>query len=158
MFEIAQAISGASLSDKVANDFLDWPDKDVACRSSVSTVKNHGNIYRYENGGRSVSIRVGSIHSAKGETHRATLVLETYWKKHNIEKLLPWLDVDNNRSRKLSNGVEIQSRRKVHYVAMTRPTHLLCLAMKQESIGDDESVIERLKKRGWDIKMVGDSS
>src|SRR5260370_27733493 len=38
-----------------------------------------------------VRIRVGSIHSVKGETHTATLVLDTFYYKHSYAALKPWL-------------------------------------------------------------------
>jgi hypothetical protein len=56
-------------------------------------------------------------------------------------------------------GVQQQLRLKIHYVAMTRPTHLLCLAMKQSTVknvkGDlDQNVIQNLMQRGWQIKTI----
>ena len=114
------------------------------------------NIYKHVNGDRSVSIRVGSIHSAKGETHTATLVLETYWQgrndKCNLEYLLPWLIASSSGG--ASEGVQQQTRLKVHYVAMTRPTHLLCLAMRRASLGSDDSVPKKLRDRGWKIDYL----
>jgi hypothetical protein len=41
--------------------------------------------------GNKVDIRVGSIHSVKGETHTGTLVMETFWYGDSLEALLPWL-------------------------------------------------------------------
>lgn len=40
-------------------------------------------------------------------------------------------------------------RLKLHYVAMKRPTHLLCLAMRKDAFVDDE--INVLEDRGWKI-------
>jgi len=42
---------------------------------------------------------------------------------------------------------------------MTRPTHLLCLAMKKSTFekgnGEiDQELIEKLKGRGWDVKLI----
>lgn len=97
-----------------------------------------------------MAIRVGSIHSAKGETHTATLVLETYWYAHNLESLLPWLG--GTRSGCSSEGSRQESRLKVHYVAMTRPTHLLCLAMKKSTIDTENNLVQKLTVRGWVIQ------
>lgn len=46
----------------------------------------------------------------------------------------------------------LQSRLRQHYVAMTRPSHLLCLAMREDSLADKE--IEMLKDRGWRLARV----
>src|SRR3569832_1925636 len=78
--------------------------------------------------GPAVDIRVGSIHSAKGETHTATLVLDTFFYDHHLRALRPWL-----LGQRLGQGTEgprMCSRLKQHYVAFTRPTHLLAIAMR----------------------------
>ena len=104
-----------------------------------------------------MAIRLGSIHSVKGEDHTATLVLETFWHKNNIEKLLCWLI--GEKSGGCSEKPQQQSRLKVHYVAMTRPSHLLCLAMKMTSSkeshgGLNNTIINKLKDQGWQIKFI----
>ena len=45
-------------------------------------------------------------------------------------------------------------RLKLHYVAMTRPSHLLCLAMKRSYIENksgeiNQKEVDALKKQGW---------
>jgi hypothetical protein len=87
----------------------------------------------------------------------ATLVLETFWHDHNLESIRPWLCGDKEGHS--NQGIRIQSRLKTHYVAMTRPTHLLCLAMKRSTFGDgngglDSELLARLKRQGWDVKCV----
>jgi AAA ATPase domain len=155
--EIAAAIAGTSLSSPEAHDFLAW--KHGANGPTLPTVagKSRDNIYRYPHDDPKVLIRVGSIHSVKSKTHTATLVLETYWYQHNLESLAPWLDGTNSGGQ--SDGVRQQTRLKLHYVAMTRPMHLLCLAMKRSVIEDskgtlDQDVMQKLKRRGWQIKFV----
>lgn len=93
----------------------------------------------------------------KGETHTATLVLETFWFQHNLASLRPWLE-----GRKIggnSAGPRERTRLKLHYVAMTRPTHLLCLAVKRTCFEDnkgnlDAKMIAELEKRGWRVKPL----
>lgn len=143
--EIADCIVGASFSNSDTELFLAW--RDVSGDSSVSTAhkKSRDNVYRYSQGGKEVGIRVGSIHSVKGETHTATLVLETFWYEHNLNSLLPWLCGEYAAGQVLDD--KQKSRLKLHYVAMTRPTHLLCLAMKQSRVFDKYR--EKLRDRGW---------
>ena len=45
-------------------------------------------IFQDTNTNRSVGLEFGSIHSVKGRTHLATLVLEPYSKSHNIKAIL----------------------------------------------------------------------
>jgi len=111
---------------------------------------------------RQVAIQVGSIHSVKGKTHTATLVLEMFWQdrngRHNLQLLSPWLRAEQTGG--LGAGAQQQSRLKLHYVAMGRPTHLLCLAMKRSTFAKadgslDEELVRKLKDHGWcEIKCV----
>jgi DNA helicase-2/ATP-dependent DNA helicase PcrA len=45
-----------------------------------------------------------------------------------------------------------RSRLKQHYVAITRPTHLLCLVMREDALTVGEIV--RLKARKWRVGRV----
>jgi hypothetical protein len=157
VLRIAETLAGATLSSAEVNAFLMWKDRpnDSASASDVRT--NRDNIYHYSKDGKEVTIRVGSIHSVKGETHTATLVLETFWFDHNLESLLPWL-VASKAGGQL-DSVRQKGRLKIHYVAMTRPTHLLCLAMKASTFKDemerfDHQKIQNLEQRGWKVKLI----
>ena len=158
--KVAETILGSSLSSIEASAFLSWPDTPAASANlaSVTERRNRDNVYRCSREGKELAIEVGSIHSVKGKTHTATLVLETFWQdkkgRHNIELLLPWLD--GTRSGKDSAGVQQQTRLKLLYVAMTRPMHLLCLAMKQSTFESDpdHEMIAKLRKRGWHIRWL----
>ena len=151
--EIAEAISGASLVSAEANDFLEWHDGMDVSGSPVD-LSSRGNIFSHSSGGKEVLIQVGSIHSVKGQTHTATLVLETYWYTHNLESLLPWLSGDRAGAGAANDRQKY--RLKVHYVAMTRPSHILCLAMKQSTFdGDpDHELLCKLGERGWHIRWL----
>jgi len=155
---IAEAIAGKSLSIPEADPFLAW-----AAEPDRGSADNQGfwrgdNVFRYPRDNPRVYIRVGSIHSVKGETHLATLVCETYWYDHNLENLKPWL-IGEKEGWKEKDGLRQSYRLKVHYVAMTRPTHLLCLAMKRASFEAepgqlDKVAIAALEQRGWAIELV----
>lgn len=110
-------------------DFMAYSDKasfQIESCSSVETPRD--NTYCYPKSNPQVRIRLGSIHSVKGETHTATLVLETFVKAHNLKNLKRWI-----LGKKTGNqsGVNL-SRLRLHYVAMSRPSHLLCLAMRED--------------------------
>ena len=157
--QIAESIAGSTLLEE-ANDFLVW--KEVRDDSRPLDIqRSRDNIYHYPNDEPKVRIWVKSIHSVKGKEHTATLVLDTFWYKHNLEKLKPWITQDRMGWKK-SDGVQQQTRLKVHYVAMTRPTHLLCLAMKRSTFETeqgaiDQDMIEKLRKCGWQVKCLPES-
>ena len=98
-----------------------------------------------------MTVRVGSIHAAKGETHTATLVLETFYHAHHLKKLKPWLLGDRRGG--AGESAALQSRIKLHYVAMTRPSRLLCVALRADSLNDKD--IKNLRDRGWRIAHAG---
>lgn len=155
---IAETIASASVSGSDAEEFLSWTDGAHDPQPADAEPRSQDNVFRHPKDNPKVCIRVGSVHSVKGKTTTATLVLETYWKGrgglHNLELLLPWLCGD--KSGFADTGVEQRSRLKVHYVAMTRPTHLLCLAMKTTTLAgsDGKEWLQKMKRRGWQIRHV----
>ncbi|TRW23616.1 AAA family ATPase [Flavobacterium zepuense] len=74
-------------------------------------------------------INISTIHSVKGETHTATLYLETYYQNGN----------DNYETQRLSDQFKFanfcktkkyhKQSTKMAYVGFSRPTHLLCVAV-----------------------------
>jgi hypothetical protein len=155
---IADTIAEGSLSDPEVDKFLSWNDEWEGKALLHVGPQRRDNIFRYPNDDPKVHIHIGSIHSIKGETHTATLVFETFWKAHNLDKLRPWITGDRKGGTS-SDGVEQRYRLKVHYVAMTRPTHLLCLAMKRSTFETkqgtlDQDVVDALRQRGWQVKLV----
>ncbi|AKB75166.1 ATP-dependent DNA helicase UvrD/PcrA [Methanosarcina lacustris Z-7289] len=100
------------------------------------------NIY----GGADFNIEVATVHSIKGETHTATLYLETYYRDYDVGRLIKYLAEGNGNP----NSVHNMSL-KVAYVGMTRPTCLLCVAAHENSISGYE---EFLREAGWEIREV----
>lgn len=97
-----------------------------------------------------ITVRLGSIHSVKGESHTATLVLESFNRTHHLNALKRWLL--GNVSGGEGQSPAMRRRLKLHYVAMTRPRRLLCLAMRADSWSLDE--ISALKAQGWRVARV----
>ena len=155
---IAETIAEKPLSTREAKFFMMWRDCTEDSATLPNARKRKDNFYTYSKDDKKVVIRVGSIHSVKGETHTATLVLETFWHNHNLEKLLEWIDGRNYGIRG-GNAVRQKDRLKLHYVGMTRPTHLLCLAMKRSTFEDSNNIlnqkmVHRLKQHGWQVKLI----
>jgi hypothetical protein len=133
-----------------SSDFLAWPDRGTVHPVEPAPSRHPSiNLYRHEssNGSGSVDIEVATIHRVKGETHTATLVLETYNHEHDIQKLFPFLIEYGDR--RLLKKVRLKNHMKCFYVAITRPQELLCLAMHKNHIQDGG--IDLLQKQGWAI-------
>lgn len=122
-----------------------WTDGKPESEDNLSS-----NTIRYtDKSGRTVDILLGSIHSEKGRTHLATLVLDTFWYDRNLISILPWVA----GSKKLGKiGDRDLKRLRCHYVAFTRPRGLLCVAIPSNTISAE--TIDSLQKRGWKIKMI----
>jgi hypothetical protein len=98
-----------------------------------------------------VRITVDTVHSVKGETHTATLYLDTVYHNLSSHFLLSFLKGEYPTT-KLSKPHHIEHL-KVAHVAMSRPTHLLCFAcMKSQVVAHKDD----LEKNGWIICEVKD--
>lgn len=150
--DIVQAITGGASSDDI-DSFLSWSGVEgYPVHEDVPSRKPSDNIFRYPPDHPAVKVRVGSIHAVKGETHTATLVLDTYYRAHNLKALKPWL-VGAKQGGSEENATQ-QARLKLHYVAMTRPSRLLCLALREDAFSTEE--ISALERRGWRVAYVGE--
>lgn len=112
-------------------------------------------VYKYTSEGtkKELSIKLNTIHGEKGETHTATLLLETYFKKkHDSEQIKNQLFGESFDS-EVNGGKEKNMAVKMAYVAMSRPKYLLCFAFQKsiiQDILDMPEQFEMLKKR-WTI-------
>ena len=86
---IVGELLGASPA-KAWNGFLRWVAPAKAGDDGRSKAPPGPNIYRVPVGERTIDVRMSSIHGVKGETHFATLVVETFYHSHAIKSLLPW--------------------------------------------------------------------
>ncbi|MFD9631490.1 hypothetical protein [Streptomyces violascens] len=103
--------------------------------------------------GGHVAAVAGTIQSAKGETHAATLVLECLdrtGKKHDVAEVLTLLAGAGDIARA---SATVRRAAQLIFVGATRPTHLLALAALRERAAPH---IKALADRGWAIHDVLD--
>ncbi|WP_434981366.1 UvrD-helicase domain-containing protein [Daejeonia sp. YH14] len=113
-----------------------------------------------------IHIKLGSIHSAKGQTHCATLYLETDYytsetAKLNVEiipgtKRKPAVFGNNPLFFQEQNFSHLNKARsnetlKMMYVGFSRPTHLLCFAVRRQNVEND---LEKYKASGWIVEDI----
>jgi DNA helicase II / ATP-dependent DNA helicase PcrA len=153
---VVRQLSGAAALGGDVTAFLAAPEPQAVAEGEAVIVARTDSLFAYPPDAPQVRIRLGSIHSVKGETHTATLVLDSFYYNHHLSELKPWLlgikaggSATNNKGDRVFEGTRILGRLKLHYVAMTRPTHLLCLAMRKDAFGDGE--LDTLAGRGWSI-------
>lgn len=104
--------------------------------------------------GRSLDFGLGTVAGMKGETHAASLVLESYGgtsRKFDVALGLEYIaGVASKELTKLPKTQQAQMRNL--YVAMSRPTKLLCLAANASRV--PQSLRDTLASKGWHIEMV----
>lgn len=103
------------------------------------------------------NIQISTIHGVKGETHDATLVLETKYFCLDLEAMMPYLTGELPSNEHLNTDLRPSPSRAAFkpnqrfmrqlYVAMSRPKHLLCLAVHSDRISSHRK--NALEDRGW---------
>jgi hypothetical protein len=126
------------------NDDLPGESSDSANVSPPAKPKD--NIYRCPITG--IEVHVGTVHSAKGETHTATLYLESYYyndagKSYESQRLFNQFDGKDVATTALQR---VKQSARMVYVGFSRPTHLLCFAVHKNRF--DEATF---RKNGWEV-------
>jgi hypothetical protein len=102
---------------------------------------------------RELAFSLGTVAIMKGETHLASLVLESYGGKSqrfDVPMALPAI-AGVGKPGKLGVTHKVQMRNL--YVAMSRPTRFLCLAANASRV--DDATRAGLTAQGWQIETLG---
>ncbi|MFQ5356697.1 MAG: UvrD-helicase domain-containing protein [Mariprofundaceae bacterium] len=138
-----------------------FSDEDKRCQGG--SVKPYAGNKLIHNDG--FAIEFSTIHGVKGETHDATLVLETKNYNFDMELMLPYLtgDLPDESNPNSSMKEKPSNARKPNqkfmrqlYVAMSRPKHLLCLAIRSDHINIEQKRF--LDALGWRLKTISAGS
>lgn len=124
----------------------DHDNNECAEEDVASLISLPENMVMHPDGFR---IQLSTIHSVKGETHDATLVLETRFRNYDIHQLLnhiAGLDVT-----KITQATKIKFTRQL-YVAASRARHLLCFAIHAGRIENVQQ--EALIALGWKVVLL----
>jgi DNA helicase-2/ATP-dependent DNA helicase PcrA len=105
-----------------------------------------------------IEIKVGTIHSVKGETHMATLLVENenyidsessyFWGHQSGNDLFC---PNNTYKRPTKSYAQLEQRLKTTYVAMSRPTHLLCVAVQKSKAGCPTCLPDKKASCKWKV-------
>lgn len=132
-----------------AEEFLSWGATTQCTISTSRLSKDLINTYVYNEYTYPIKIELATIHAVKGETHDATLIVETFFDKtHDLPMLLPYLCGEGDYQL-LQTDKKLFGHMKRIFVAMTRPKDLVCLAINKNHITADQ--VEKLKCKGWEI-------
>ena len=137
--ELANAFSVVTITKSVRSFLERQQDDFYEMKSQASGAQN---VYREGD----IEIPISTVHSVKGETHAATLFLETSYHKYDSEHLGAALYGEVFRGNKYAESVV-----KVAYVAMSRPKYLLVYAIHKSRYNQLDA--EKLKLI-WDVREV----
>lgn len=105
---------------------------------------HQGNIYHAD----CIDIEIATVHSIKGETHAATLYLETFYnRQHESERLADQF----KGTAYMKTDVDTRKNLRVAYVGMSRPRYMLCVAIQKDRFDKIDSPELR---EIWDVKEV----
>lgn len=96
-------------------------------------------------------IEICSVHSVKGQTHCATMYVETSYHNYETEKK-QIVDCLQKKPHTLLSAKSVKrsiEAIKMMYVGFSRPTHLLCFAVLKENLNADQIKYFKDKKNGW---------
>lgn len=138
---LAPGLSGSPAAE--ARSYIAWD----AAESSMP--RNPGDrVFIHRADERQVAIEVTTIHAVKGETHDATLVLETYLRSHDVGQVLPFLA--GKAAGRSTPGLIGHMKRL--FVGATRPKELLCFAVHRDRMAEEQSAA--LATRGWSVRYL----
>ncbi|NML70824.1 ATP-dependent helicase [Chryseobacterium sp. RP-3-3] len=116
-----------------------------------------------EDGG--LVVKLGSVHSVKGQTHCATMYVETDYYTSELAKLTVFVKGTKKEAEFIGcnplffqeqnfshlNKVRSNETLKMMYVGFSRPTDLLCFAIRRDNVRHD---VEKFREAGWTIVPV----
>lgn len=97
----------------------------TSLESNNNNSSESSKINMYSKG--NINLEVSTVHSIKGETHLATLYLDTFHKKYDVSEYLVNL-ITESLTPTQKNQIENKKRNRLLFVGSSRPKHLLCFA------------------------------
>ncbi|WP_312315017.1 UvrD-helicase domain-containing protein [Streptococcus parasuis] len=149
-----------SIIDATENEILLNSELDMA-EILQKILSNYPKDMPEEHNNNVIDIGIGTIHSVKGETHKATLLMmdstftigfQSDSPSYSLLSLLKQYLMKDYRelpAEKNEEEKEIEKALKLAYVALSRPTHLVCIGIPAQLIERDSDFLSNLQKAGW---------
>jgi DNA helicase-2/ATP-dependent DNA helicase PcrA len=106
---------------------------------------------------RHIQLDLASIHAVKGQTHCATMYIESAYQRptYETQKVIKTKGKDKSNPLLLEehkcNGTYDKQALKMMYVGFSRPTHLLCFVVLEENVKDYLDSLCRTKGGIWEV-------
>ena len=142
------------LSDNPLSTSLTFLNTDAAHIHVAENTELEATNHYKEDG---LEIEITSVHSVKGQTHCATLYLESYFQKDGNGA-----NAKSYESQRLSQqllganlatniGDRVKQSAKMAYVGFSRPTDLLCIAVHKDRF---DTLLNTISTDIWEIRTV----
>jgi hypothetical protein len=102
------------------------------------------NRYTHVRDSNKIDIEISTVHGVKGQTHTATLYLETFYYDYDVFRIIDYLKGKYTKP----SQKRVQSNLRISYVGMSRPSHFLCVAVHHAHLASHS---DELIAAGWDI-------
>lgn len=145
--QIKKLIEIIEIPGQLSQEALNFVSHEKRKKDYSDDAKSINNIFQGKDG---LEIELGTIHSIKGETHDATLILETKFYEYDLHEILDYLinfNLEAPEEAKRKTGF----LRRI-YVAASRPRHLLCFAINKDHISSSKR--DALTEIGWKIEEI----
>jgi DNA helicase-2/ATP-dependent DNA helicase PcrA len=151
LLEVLKFLLPAQSSAEAA-EFLAWTDILQPSSNGINNPsQSRSNIMTYQSGSDSFPIRFSTIHAVKGQTHCATLVVDTYMSRSHDLKMLLCVLTGTKHGSALDDAGKKRCTRA--FVAMTRPNELLCLAIHKDNVKPaHEKAL--LSQKLWQVEFI----
>lgn len=124
----------------------EWTEEQLARELSVASGSEARSLPLPFSCPDGITVSLSTIHGVKGETHDATLYLETEHKRgSDLKRIMPLFV-----GKALPDQEIVERARRCAYVGMSRPRHLLCVAMKAKTYEGHEEAFAK----DWKIVHV----
>ena len=154
---------------------LNWSDDEDLIDKSIDRSKEFIESLNFkisdlvpvsENRNNEIEIELQSIHAVKGQTHCATMYIESSYFEYEIKKLrvvskrktkakpeevLPNPFLNQNHSYRVGQDSRAKETLKMMYVGFSRPTHLLCFVVLEENVKEYLDMLCHTKGGLWEI-------
>lgn len=111
----------------------------------VDPVSNSQNVFEQDG----IEIEIGTVHSSKGQTHTSTLYLESYYQRdYESTRLAGQFKGQPFSENEKNNKTYHQESTVMTYVGLSRPTHLLCVAIHKTRF---DSHYDDINSEKWEL-------
>ncbi|WP_158634587.1 UvrD-helicase domain-containing protein [Flavobacterium tiangeerense] len=152
-----------AVKDFIENEFKDWFEIKLNPKTQhfIFEYVDEKKIKNKKIVEDDLGIEIATVHSVKGQTHCATMYVETAYKKPIYETLkLKEASLNKSIKKQQLKTIPLYKQKqscetptgiealKMMYVGFSRPTHLLCFAVLEENVKDD---LDEYKSADWII-------